>query len=293
MAEEYKTKTAISFYGLSDDIARQFRIHILNVYAAWDAAGSAAGSAAKDAAWNAAWNAAGSAAGHAAWAAARAATWDATWGAAMDAAGGAAMGAAWTAAWDAAKDVAKNGGTARQIAYVSCRSVIVDRKKIFSSIDTLGDKIPSTPMTVDDVIRVCTVMMTFGEKEFTRLQSTIPLKMLDYLLGYERAISFLHYFPIGNRNGGSTNQYHCSYRELMDKHRQLVCDLGLEKSYAKLTAPRHEVSMLTKYLPMMPIVLIEIMIEYSSLCHDASPDNTGDSDEIYNRLLVLEEFQIL
>ena len=79
------------------------------------------------------------------------------------------------------------------------------------------------------------------------------------------------------------------YHLLTEKHTQLVRHLGLENSYAKLKASRHKVATLTNHLPMLPVVLIEIMVGYCGL----RQDNSEDSDEIYDRLLTLEEFQTL
>lgn len=254
MAKEFKATS--TFGGLSGGNARRFRLHMLNV--------CAAGYAAAYAAWEVARYADVCDAGYTAWTVAVDAAWDVAgkvaWDATLDVAG------------NAAKDIAKKVGTPQKISYAICRSVILDRKKIFSSVDASGTKISSAPMTVDKVVKCCTTMMTFNEEQFARLQLTIPLKMLDYLLGYERAIFFLRHDAVGH------------YYSLMDKHLQLVRRLGLEKHYAELTVPRHGVIVVSECLPTLPVVLIDIIIGYGYLHHD----NADDLDEIYNRLLLLK-----
>ena len=174
-------------------------------------------------------------------------------------------------AWNIAMDVtgdftiaaiaASTSESSLQIVFNNCRSTIAGRKEIFCRIDALGDKISSTSMTIDEVVKCCRIMMTCT---LEKLKPTIPLKMLDYLLGYERAISFL-------------NNQHYSYRELMNKHAQLVQRLGLETRYAKLTAPCINVkSLAVNYLSMLPRVLVEIIIDYCRL----TQDDPEESDEI-------------
>ena len=114
--------------------------------------------------------------------------------------------------------------------------------------------------------------MSFDDKKFKRLQLTIPLKMLDYLFGYERIISFL-------LKAGGVQQYSA----LMDKHRKLVHLLGLEKHYAQLTV-FVDSEFLLKFLPTFPRVLVEIIVDYTQL----SQENSEDLDEIYNRLLKID-----
>lgn len=211
------------------------------------------------------------------------------WKAAVRAAWKAAVYAAWKVAGDFAGDttlcaavcdireIEKKRGTIRQIAYASCRLVITNRKKISCEIDNLGDKIPSTSMMTNEVYEFCTFQMTFDKKTFKMLRLTIPLKLGDYLLGCERAISFL-------RQCGDARYY-----SLMNKHSELVRRLGLEHPYAKLTVARVSPIELGNYLSTTPMDLIELIIGYCAL----TQDNPEDRDEIYNRLLLLDEFQVL
>ena len=49
---------------------------------------------------------------------------------------------------------AANGGGSKPITQsvdTICKLVILERKKIFNDIDALGDKIPSTPISFDEV----------------------------------------------------------------------------------------------------------------------------------------------
>ena len=128
---------------LSGHDTRRLRLYLLNVYAtgyvAWAAVGFAIGSAAGDVAWDAA----------------RYAAWDAAGYAAGYAAGDATGDATRAATRAVATKVAKSERTPRQIAYASCRQVILDRKKIYAAIDALGDKVPSTAMTTEEVAKHC------------------------------------------------------------------------------------------------------------------------------------------
>ena len=130
-------------------------------------------------------------------------------------------------------------------------------------------------------------MISFDDQQFEKLKLTIPLKIADYLLGYERVISLLRYYP--SEGTEAVSQYHCSHSELMNKHAELVRRLGLEESYAKLKAPKYESTTLARYLSTLPTVLIEIIVGYCTLTQDSSED----LDEIYDRLLKLDDFQIL
>ena len=72
----------------------------------------------------------------------------------------------------------------------------------------------------------------------------------------------------------------------MKKHSQLIRLLGLEKFYAKLVAPQYDVTTLSSWLPGLPIVLVEIIVEYGHL----HLNNSDDFDESYNRLLQIDEY---
>ena len=67
-------------------------------------------------------------------------------------------------------------GEHHKIAHASCQSVVLNRKKFYATIDTLGDEVSSTPMTSDEVAKHCTIMMTFDKEQFTQLQLTIPIR---------------------------------------------------------------------------------------------------------------------
>ena len=175
---------------------------------------------------------------------------------------------------DATADGVKKGGTIQETVHSVCRFAIINRKKIYEAIDKAAEKTTAVPMTVKKATEVCEeTVITFDEEQFAKLRLTIPLKMVDYLLGYEQIISFLRPYE----------QYHL----LMEQHRKLVQRLGLEKIYLKLTSPREIVGLLAECLPLFPLVLLEIVVGYCQPCMDV-PD---DVDEIYQRLLSLEEFQ--
>lgn len=231
--------------------ARQFRLQLLNIYAVGELTRNVVEQARTDA-----WGAAGMTA--------CCAVREVTRYAVLTA----ARKAAWCAAGRAVEEIEEKGGTPQQIAYGCCRSAILDRKKIFNAIDDLGDEISSSPMTIDEVVKVCAAIMTFKDVNFKESQQIIPLVMLNYLLWYEHLILFLHHHDDGH------------YQSLMDQHSQLISHLGLEKSYAKLIAPREDVIILVNRLPM-PMVLIKIVLEYCKLTQD-DPD---EADEIYNRLV--------
>lgn len=250
---------------LSGCEARKFRLLILNISSAggvsWNAAGDAAGDVTGGAAVDAAWDATFYfTPGDEEWYSARYNAWSV------------AMHTAGHAASTAAVEARKKRGTLQQIADVACRSVISDRKKIIEEIDKLCEQIPSTPMSPKEVADICTTMMTFDD--LTKLQSTLPLKMVDYLLGYEQAINFL---PCAER------------KKLMNKHQDLLNRLDLEKSYAGLKEPECKVSRLSDYLPMLPLVIVELIVGYCAL-GVSDPD---DLNEIYRRLLIFEEFQVV
>ena len=58
----------------------------------------------------------------------------------------------------ATKEKCRNeGGSEQEIAYAGCRSVVVDRKIILGRIAALGDKIPLTPVTAEEIVKLCTV----------------------------------------------------------------------------------------------------------------------------------------
>ena len=101
--------------------------------------------------------------------------------------------------------------------------------------------------------------------------------MLDYLLSYEQAISFLRYC-------GNTIVVAGQYRLLIEQHAQLVRSLGLGKSYGTLMIPRHGAAVLMEYLPTLPLVLVEVVVGYGHLHHD----DPEDLDEIYDRLLKID-----
>lgn len=249
---------------LTSDGSRRFCLQLLNLYATgyvtWDAIEYAASYVVKASPENVTWGAAKNAAGSAAWYSI------------INSVGNSIEHSVWWGVWNTTRDVVKNvankGGTPQEIAYASCRSVILDRKTIFKKIDDLHNIVPFTPMTTKKVFDVCMTVMTFDEKEFEKLQLTIPLKMVDYLLGYRRMISFLQY-----RDQPS---YFC----LMEKHSQLTRRLGLEDFYTQLTTPLDIVT-LPRYLQMLPVVLVKIVLESCAL----DPSDAKDSDEIYNRLL--------
>lgn len=99
--------------------------------------------------------------------------------------------------------------------------------------------------------------------------------MLDYLLCYEKAISFVRHLDYDR------------YRLLMNAHSQLVQRLELKSSYSKLTTPRVSVLELMSYLTNMPVVLVEIVVGYCNL----TLDDPEDEDEIYNNLLASNELE--
>lgn len=261
---------------LSSADSTWFRFQLLDISSIGDIARDA-GCITWDAAMNAARMAAGEAAGRAAG--------DVAWKAAGRAAGyvtrEAAWKAAWEVAWGAAREAAKKvigrnkGGTPRQIVYASCRSVILDRKKIIKAIEDDLSDVPSTPMTIDEVSKCCIIMMSFDEKKFEKLRLTVSLQLVNYLLKYECIISILR--QCGNER----------YYTLMDMHTKLVRRLGLESSYAKLMNAKVNIVELGKHLPTIPAVLIDIIIGYCALTLDVPEDK----DEIYDRLLLFDEFQ--
>lgn len=280
MSEELKKTTDV----LSGCDARRFRVQVLNIFAVEYTAVAvvrhAEEHAVRGAGPGARWGVARGARS-AEMAAEMAAAVEAAWYAAREAAGEAAAKVAFTAAYSAAKKMATKGKL-RKIEYVACRSVINDRKMIIKSIDNLNE-IPSTPMTIEEAAKVCMIMITFDEESFKSLQQTLPLKLLDYLLGCEYAISFLR---------RECEDHNDQWLHLMEKHQSLVCRLDLKKLYAKLVTAREILELLTTYSPEMPRLPFVVMIIVAGYC-DLRFDVPEDVDEIYNRLLTLEEFKIL
>lgn len=175
---------------------------------------------------------------------------------------------------DIGRDTTINSKTPLCIAYIYCRAVIVNRKMISDAFDSY-EEILSRPMTIDEAVGECTKMMTFNDESIDELKSSLLLKLVDYLLGYECMISFLREFDD-------------QYRLYIDIHSQLVRRLDLEDVYAKLFVFGVKLDEMTKYLPTIPVVLIEVILGYCLL----TQDDPGDSDEIYNRLLSLDELKI-
>lgn len=238
---------------MSGDVARKFRLQVLNLYAAGHAVMCTVAHSALNTAGYYAWHATRS-----------------------------ALGSAVTIGSDNAlntlrctiRNAEKNEATPLQFVYVSCRMIIVERKKVFKIIDDLNNKMPETSTTTKEMFDVCEILMTFNEKEFTLLKLTIPLKMVDYLLGYERAISFL---------------YDCdrtSYTLLMEKHSQLTRRLEPTTAYTKLTAAREDFVTLVLEHNILPTVLLKIVVGYCAL----NPQTEEDCEEIYDRLLTFKEF---
>ena len=189
-SRSHKASMSKELDGLSSDDGRRFRLCLLNLYAAGEVAVSAAAGVTLDTSGGVAtYYDASDAAGMEMMRAVGYAVQDTT-GYALHAAGDAAEEIAERGAKMAAEMVKKKGGTVRQITHASCLSVIFDRKKIYDGIAVAwNEKFPR--MATDKVVKCCITMMTFSEEQFTKLQLTIPLKMLDYLLGYQQAISFL------------------------------------------------------------------------------------------------------
>ena len=265
----------MSEHQLSSDDARRFRVQVLTLHAAGAIAVIIASDAAGDAIMDNVADAAGISVVDAALTAALAVAGDQRV-TMLTATRTAVWNVTRTATRDVVKNVAWSGGTSRQIAYASCRSIIIDRKKIYASIDAMGDRISSDFMTAGDVVKHCTVMMAFDREQIVQLQLTVQLKMLDYLLSYEYAISFLR-----SHDGEA-------HFLLMKKHQELTRRLSLEGDYALLLAPREDVSMLSTLLPLLPIVLVKVIVEYCSL----SLQDLDDEEEVYNRLLTSKKFII-
>lgn len=318
------------------DKVKQFRLQVLYVYFAGRLAGDATDDPAPSSASKVVCDFAEDAAGKATCDAAE----EAVWTAAMDdvlttAAWYAVKEVAWYAAWTAAvraeqdtvENVTLNAAgffvrakeitSLRQIAFASCRSVISDRKKIIRAIDGIfavdTSLSPSSKsMTIEEMVKVCTLMLTFNDEKFKKFQLTVPLKLTEYLLECERTISFLHpcngnysnYHSYHNIDDDVDHQYHHQYQQyqlLMKKHSELVQRLGLEKVYLGLTTSRvtvdtllvsfsqvSEVPQATKVVDM-PKVLLKIIVGYCELYKG----NSDDVDEIYKRLLTLSKFHIV
>ena len=224
--------------------------------------------------------------GYTVWNAATEAEWnyvrDKVGGEAWDATGDAAriaMDAEWESVREMVREVteefsrsaAQDAKKKEEIIHTACRSVIANRKKIYEVVDRLKLTPPTTPIiTVERATEICGTMMTFNDEQFAKLQLTIPLKMIDYLLGYEQAISFLRPYE--------------QYDLLMEQHWTLVQRMGLERTYLELAISRETVDFLADCLPLFPLVLLEIVVGYCQL----RVDDPDDLDEIYRRLLLLD-----
>ena len=86
----------------------------------------------------------------------------------------------------AATDEQKAGDSQQEIVHAAYRSLILRRKETIDRINFTGNKVPSTPITLDELVRVCTTMMSFDDDEkFKTLQVITSLKVVDYLLECE------------------------------------------------------------------------------------------------------------
>ena len=234
---------------------RRFHLQTLHIYAV----GYTLWNAAMEAEWNYVRDKVGEEARDAAGDAARVAM-DAEWESVRE--------MVWEVTEEFSRSATQDAKKKEGIFHTVCHSVIANRKKIYEAIDRLKLTPPTTPViTVEEATEICETMMTFDDEDFAKLQLTIPLKMIDYLLGYEQAISFLRPYE--------------QYDLLMEQHQTLVQRLGLEKAYLELTNPRETVDFLADCLPLLPLVLLKIVVGYCQL----RVNDPDDLDEIYRRLL--------
>lgn len=186
------------------------------------------------------------------------------------------------AAWDAVRNttlvVAQNaarivtpnaakGVYSRQMAYVICRSIILDRKKISKAVESkVKDRLPDIILISERKMEVIRRLMTYNDKE--RLKKTIPLQLHYILFTIERLIKV-----------DFTSQ-------LMEKHRKLVKDLEMEKTYLSLfnaTISKEELTSCWPSSHYLPEVLVAIIVSYTEL----SCQNLDDENIIISRILLV------
>ena len=126
--------------------------------------------------------------------------------------------------------------------------------------------LPATLTTVNES-KAVQKLLTFGERNFERLNQTITIQKCNYLFSVERLIRL-------------TNNLH-----LLKEHQVLANKLGVQAVYQQLypvvDLPTH---LLHETFPDLPRELIGIIVEYCQFCWSLDEDE----DVFYDRLLKLD-----
>ena len=107
--------------------------------------------------------------------------------------------------------------TARKIAEASCRVMIVRRKEIRGAIFKRVEK--KLPVEIIDEISCLQRLLSFQGEELVSLKKVVTVQQLNYLFSVEYLIRL-------------TKQL-----QLLEQHRLLVEELGLESMYGNLVSP--------------------------------------------------------
>lgn len=148
--------------------------------------------------------------------------------------------------------------TLRKILQDGCKSIILRRNQIFTSIAALNENTLGSPgekiLEASDRVAVCRRLLTFDELQLHSLRMALPVQMGYYLYQVKRLIS--------------TCDNCINTAVLMEEFWQLIKDLDQGKNYLELFKSEVSINFLLEIFPKFPMVLLEIILSYDMVHED-------------------------